>query len=212
MIKQMALSISLISYRFLGLFTLMFFIQNCSKDPGPCGGQKTYYYLSEEDKAKVPYTGKDTLVFVSNTNDTAVCIGQGKKQFFTVEYDSGNPDCKPPEYYYEAYKNTFKSTPSKLNFEVTLYKKDKSGLEAIHFLNNNETEIDYKIYLIDIGNINVGNYKDSINIFGVWHKSVTISNGLGNPLNGAVFYNKKDGFLVISNSDSLKIWQLINSM
>jgi hypothetical protein len=196
--------------KFLIILSLLAIITSCTKDPGPCGGQKTYYYLSEEDKAKVPYTGTDTLVFVSNTNDTAVCIGQGKKQFFTIDYDSGNPDCKPPEFYYEAYRNTFKSAPSKLNFEVTLYKKYISGLETIHFLNNNEIEIDYKIYLIDIDNINVGNYKDSINILGVWHKSVTKSNGLDNPLNGTVFYNKKDGFLVISNSDSSKIWQLIN--
>jgi hypothetical protein len=98
-------------------------ITSCSKDPGPCGGQKTYYYLSEKDKAKVPYTGTDTLVFVSNTNDTAVCVGQGKKQFFTVEYDSGNPDCEPAEYYYEAYNYKYDCLNTNFKLDLNIFKK-----------------------------------------------------------------------------------------
>ena len=49
------------------------------KDDG-CGERKdAYYYLSADAKSKIPYTGTDTLVFVSNTGDTARCIGQGTK-------------------------------------------------------------------------------------------------------------------------------------
>ncbi len=59
------------------------------KDDG-CGERKdAYYYLSADAKSKIPYTGTDTLVFVSNTGDTARCIGQGTQVAFEEQNDGG---------------------------------------------------------------------------------------------------------------------------
>jgi hypothetical protein len=195
MIKQKALSISLISYRFLGLFSLMFFIQNCSKDPGPCGGQKTYYYLSEEDKAKVPYTGTDTLVFVSNTNDTAVCIGKGKKQFFTVDYIGGNPDCEPAEYYYEAYNYKFIDTNNLLNITLDIYKDDLVNNEIME-INANK----YKLYPINLSFL-IEKYNDD---------SLKVNNLIYpvNKIGSFIKYNLKKGIMYYDENG--KIWILHN--
>ena len=41
---------------FIILLTVSVLLQNCKKDPQPCGRQKDYHYLSEENKSKVNYT------------------------------------------------------------------------------------------------------------------------------------------------------------
>jgi hypothetical protein len=171
----------------------MFFIQNCSKDPGPCGGQKTYYYLSEEDKAKVPYTGTDTLVFVSNTNDTAVCIGQGKKQFYTVEYDSGNPDCKPPEYYYEAYNYKFIDTNNLLNITLNVYNYE----DNMEIKNN-----DLSLFPINLIYFYEKYYNDSASTNKNQYNTLRINNGKG----FIVQYNLKKGIIKVESNN--KTWRL----
>jgi hypothetical protein len=131
--------------KLISILFLIMLIQSCTKDSEPCGGNETYNYLSTEDKAKVPYTGTDTLVFVSNTNDTAVCIGQGKKRFYTVKYLSVRAgECQNDAYYYEAYNYKFVSNNSNLKIETNIYKDDLSGSETIHFLKN---QIDFTLYL-----------------------------------------------------------------
>lgn len=40
------------------------------------------YNISDSNKAKIPYIGTDTLIFVSNTGDTATLIGQGKDDYY----------------------------------------------------------------------------------------------------------------------------------
>jgi hypothetical protein len=106
----------------------------CKKDSSNgCGGTiKNYYYLSEADKAKVPYTGIDTLVFVSKTNDTAICIGQGKTTYYNVFQDPTNPDCAPREEYNEVVEYRYKSTViNKLDFIVSLKKWDYDGTMGV---------------------------------------------------------------------------------
>ena len=80
------------------MLSLLAIITSCSKDPGPCGGQKTYYYLSEEDKAKIPYSGTDTLIFISDQGDTTTLVGQGKKTYYkTMTNNAGTVDCPKME-------------------------------------------------------------------------------------------------------------------
>jgi hypothetical protein len=92
----------------------------CKKDSsGPCGGGKEYYYLSEVDKAKVAYTGSDTIIFISNKNDTCICIGQGKKQFFLTESIAvAGGDCDPRTIFYEAFNYKFISNKADPLFGV----------------------------------------------------------------------------------------------
>lgn len=194
--------------QFLIMLSLLAILTSCSKDPGPCGGQKIYYYLSEEDKAKVAYTGTDTLIFVSNTSDTVVCIGQGKKQFYeTYSSPVNNGDCDPATYYYEAFNYRFKTNNLNFKLDFTIYKNDLTGLETIHIFFNN---VDYKLYLVDLGNSKVSNYVDSIKIYNDWNKKVTTTLGFDNIVYGKLFYNQEKGILKIQNNDSTNVWQLLN--
>lgn len=87
-------------------------------------GKKTYYNLSDVDKAKVPYTGNDTLVFVSNTNDTAICIGQGKEQIYT-EVCFTSVECEPNCDYFDGYKYSFFDKNNLLNLLINQTQRDE---------------------------------------------------------------------------------------
>lgn len=63
------------------------------------------YNISEDDKSKIPFTGTDTLVYISNDGDTAILYGRGKKAFIdeVVAKTSINPAC--PHYDYDYFEN-----------------------------------------------------------------------------------------------------------
>ncbi len=66
---------------YITIINLLFITQACKRSETDCGDLSdviTNYNISDADKAKIPYTGTDTLVFISDANDTATLIGQGK--------------------------------------------------------------------------------------------------------------------------------------
>jgi hypothetical protein len=189
------------------LFTSTFF--SCRKDDDtPCDNKDYHYNLSEEDKSKVPYTGYDTLVFVSNTNDTAVCIGQGKKQFYlrTVIPNYTINNCSIPSTdNYEAYNYKFSSNNSKFNIELDQYKKNENGLEYIFFQFN---KIYFILYNRRVGNPNSNNFIDSILVKDKWFKNVSMASRDFNSQYDNLYYNKNFGILKIQNADSSEVWEL----
>lgn len=85
----------------LKLFSIIAIIllQSCDdKDSSPCRNSETniYYNIADSNKAKIPYLGTDTLVFISDQGDTAILIGQGKKTYYVTNTrdNSGNADCQ----------------------------------------------------------------------------------------------------------------------
>jgi hypothetical protein len=181
----------------------------CKRDSsGPCGGRKSYYNLSDIDKAKVPYTGTDTLVFVSNTNDTAICIGQGKKQFYEkVARIVSMGDCASDTDFYEAYNYKFSTNNFKIILDFNLYKDDLYGLETVHITKNLFTE--FRIYLVDINNKSVANFIDSIQVRDKWFKNVTFTNKYFDSNLDKLYYNNEYGILKMQNSDSTEVWELL---
>jgi len=73
-------------------------LQSCDKDSSPCRNSETniYYNIADSNKAKIPYSGTDTLVFISDQGDTATLVGQGKKTYYITNTrdNSGNADCQ----------------------------------------------------------------------------------------------------------------------
>ncbi|MFY8190131.1 MAG: hypothetical protein ACOVK9_04135 [Bacteroidia bacterium] len=194
------------------LFTSTFF--SCRKDDDtPCDNKDYHYNLSEEDKSKVPYTGYDTLVFVSNTNDTAVCIGQGKKQYYlrTVIPNYTINNCTIPSTdNYEAYNYKFSSNNSKFDIEINAYRKSGIGLSGSYSIQiEYNASINYILLLYQIGEKQAYNFRDSVLINGKWYRDISISFiDSKKQFTPKLFYNKEFGILKIQNSDSTEFWEL----
>lgn len=195
-----------INYKTSLLILALTLIVSCRKDTTePCGGREYFYYLNEEEKSKIAYSGNDTLVFANNFNDTAICIGQGKKQFYVKSCPS-RVECDPDCWYYEAYHYPFSSNNPKFNFELKIYKNDGYGVETVNFLFNG---IDLPLYFINIDRKGSPVYIDSIFVINKWYYSISWAAKYFNPSLDKLFYNKEFGVLKIQNPDSTEIWQLI---
>ena len=70
---------------------------SCKRNDTSCGDLSDViinYNISDGDKAKIPYTGTDTFVFISDAGDTATLIGQGKNTHYeTVRSNISGGDC-----------------------------------------------------------------------------------------------------------------------
>jgi hypothetical protein len=105
--------------REVSIWTLIFCIlTGCTKDPGTgCAeASDTYYTISAEEKAKIPYSanGLDTMLFISNTGDTDILYGQGVQQMdLLLESSGGPPGCKHSTMRYEGIKYAFQGNDLK---------------------------------------------------------------------------------------------------
>jgi hypothetical protein len=102
--------------------TLTVLLSTCKKDKGdPCAGSPAHtynYYISDDNKSKIPYTGTDTLIFISDRGDTAKLYGQGKQTYndVTSKPSSIDPDCSNLDYtYYENIQINFVGNNPNLN-------------------------------------------------------------------------------------------------
>lgn len=170
----------------------------CKRDSSNgCGGSiKSYHFLSDANKAKVPYSGTDTLVFVSNANDTAVCIGQGRKQFYEVlSTPVANGDCDPDFDYYEAYYYKFIDKNNLLNITMNIWENDLYTWEVMDININT-----YRLYPVNLRFLITKYYDDSITINNVtWQV---------NKIGSFIKYNLQKGIMYCENDN--KKWTLIN--
>lgn len=78
------------------ILLIILFLTSCKQEPtcGDLSDVVTTYTISDSDKAKIPYTGNDTLVYISDAGDTAILIGQGKKNYYeSVRSSLNSGDC-----------------------------------------------------------------------------------------------------------------------
>ncbi len=176
-------------------------LQACKLKEPDCGDLSdviTNYNIADSNKAKIPYTGTDTLVFVSNTGDTATLIGQGKNtQYESVRSSIKGGDC--PRTGIENYENN-----------KYVYNSNDTSIIQIYYLafmrNGNliSSPPSYNSLRIAINGINffdgditdVNNekfYTDSIFIKGKYFKGLYIDDIK------SVLYNYKYGILKIKN-------------
>lgn len=189
----------------LALLATTLLLANCKGEPSCPDAQVSTRYMSEEYKKILPYTGFDTLYFLSNTNDTIECIGQGRSTFFEPNsVREMNPDC-----------NVYYTT----NYEG--YKDDYSKFEIIHssspippydywsssFKINWET-CKFNFYTFSVGKkTDNTNFYDSLVINKIWHYKVTEFKGFNN--SDRLFINRSNGIIKLYNASTKNTLSLI---
>jgi len=152
---------------YIAIISLLFILQACKRDTD-CGDLSdviTNYNIADSNKAKIPYTGTDTLVFVSDANDTAVLIGQGKNTYYQIVTKGlSSGDCprssvekyETIEYYYKSVNlnlpyfkfitdlyDDFGGKPSTTNISINInnYEISHSSFDYISSINIAEDSI-----------------------------------------------------------------------
>lgn len=184
------------------------------EEPYECPDRTDYYQLSEDQKRILPYTGYDTIRFVSNTGDTLTCIGQGKQYFSTQKFEPySDPGCGNHGTYsnYEAYKIEFVDAIQNekielIHYDFALTGRYKGGSTIyVTYKNGNGATSDYQI-----SRPTASNFLGSIEISGLVYNNVTKAES--DPLDTAQFVlvNKTDGILKIqlNNTES---WEFIQN-
>jgi hypothetical protein len=182
------------------LLSSVFF--SCRKDVDPCDfDPNSYNYLSNDNKAKIPYNGDELLMFTNNFGDTAICIGKGREQFFTTDnwYDYG---CERQMFsHYEAYKIKFLDENKKLNIEIVGYFKDEFGKGRVYVSLNGHQKLTVRVLFASLTpKYEITNFNSSKNSY----QTVPIYSGSSNL--DTVYYSLKRGIIGIKK-DTL-IWRL----
>jgi hypothetical protein len=92
---------------FIGLVISVNLALSCCKNDDnrdACGSQTSTIGIDPNDLSRLPYSGKDTLVFTSNANDTFTCIGAGRVPGEICKDVTSNPAC-PPMTVQSCYEN-----------------------------------------------------------------------------------------------------------
>jgi len=190
--------------------TPLLFIGCQKKTPDCTDGKDVYYNLSDSDKAKIPYTGTETLVFISNTGDTSKLFCQGKQDFYNSYSLGGNPDCYMASAYSENMNFTFTSTNSNLSnyiYAPGIYNTDPPISSDVHFSINNMTFESMGLSYFS----NPANYSDTTYINNVIYYgrklNRTIQNGqfLTIDSTNTIFYKYPKGIIKIKFSNN-QIW------
>ncbi|MFN6081695.1 MAG: hypothetical protein ACK44P_02800, partial [Bacteroidota bacterium] len=63
----------------------MIILTSCSDNDGCSEKEPEIYNLSPSDKKLITYSGKDTIKFLTETNETLSFIGQGRNSFTYTE-------------------------------------------------------------------------------------------------------------------------------
>ena len=175
--------------------------ENCSKEPS-CGDQSDIvnsYYISADDKSKIPFKGNDTLTYISDAGDTAILFGSGKREFIDQirKNISGNADCP---------RSTVDNNET-ISIEYTGDNKELNKIKYKIYGNKERTEIEFTF------NAHYGIYYPYyFNTIKFYTDSILVNNVLyyGLPLNDINFnalYNYNYGFLKIQFNGG-KIWLL----
>jgi hypothetical protein len=178
-------------------------IQSCGKG-SPCEGRDmtdaiTVYTIADSIKANIPYTGWDTLVFVSDAGDTATLYGQGKRTYFKESFNSTSGDC--PKQTIRRYEN---------NDFIFWGGKGLSNLSFVVYRNHLDINPSYNSIKISSNDIvlDITSYGyldspqrifDSIILNGIYHKGVYTDDIKKN-----ILYSFSQGVLLFDDNQNVR--------
>lgn len=156
----------------LGCITIAVCVASCDPYARKCPGEgadktPTVHKLSDDEIRKIPYKGKDTLIFISDAGDTAILYGQGKKHYMDAlrgAVPTFDPDC--PDYIskdLEKIEFAFQGTNNNLKQISLTYTSDyKYPSSNDLIVNANESYMYLGLAALNYE----GGYKDSVMIRG----------------------------------------------
>ena len=189
------------------LFVLFIILTACRKEKKPdCGKYEDQFHpITEDAKAKVPYTGTDTLRFLytdsTGTADTITYIGQGKV-FSKVALE---PSVKEKYCVYQNYAETY----------TILFKADKPGYDftfkvdatdEIRVVLKNEQ---LRALIFAINWTEYGGYYPELKLNDKFYYQVNVFAKRGNSYTFNLYYTVKHGIIRIELFHH-EVWQLID--
>jgi hypothetical protein len=192
-------------------------LESCKKKDTCPEDSHCPYYVTASDKARIPYRtdGLDTLIYTSNTGDTALLLGTGIKNDFAYHIYEQSMVCQSVDYNdYEIIFFTFKGSHPDLpsltcHYQYSFFTPQGQGYIARSFCK-------YPVqrgnsYRYDTDNLNDTTlYSDSLILNGSLYRGTTIV-GRGPEANirdGSltILYNSKYGVLRIKTHN--QTWTL----
>jgi hypothetical protein len=178
----------------LALLSLLFLLVCCRKQEPDCKEtQDIHYQVSDEAKAMMPYKQGDSIVFVSNHDDTASLVAKAPYASEVVEV-SENPTCPPSSRtHYHHYSVELVGNNVRIpKLTLDIY-NDELAPYGDHFLLFKNNQLIGGTSRFWIAN---GILSDSILLSGNYVAGVTM---------GGVLYNKNIGILSLTDETGI-VW------
>ena len=187
-------------YLILTLAITSLWLYSC--DPNkqdPCQDSYKTVNLTDFQKTRCPYSGNDTLIFISNQNDTAYCYGKGKRTYYITKEEASSPDChnysknETVEYSYVSNNKNFIE-----NLTLTVEDGASAG-EVFKIKMDNKAWASFSYLIVD------KSYTYPVIVFNRSYSCKLFSNS--NP-EDSLFYNHTDGIVRVRFSNQLR-WDIL---
>lgn len=188
------------------LVAFLFSLYSCGpKDPDCMNTQYETVNLTSGDEAKIPYTGYDTLHFLSKQGDTCILRGTGKQYFYEDVNETSIPVCPPTRTtHYQGFSINFIAIKGDLHFNIKVH-SSVATLE-VNTISNFDNNVLFAASYNQIGTVQTFLYHDSLEIAGTYYYKVfkmsSIIEGIPNaydPSNIALINNQL-GILYLANT------------
>lgn len=149
-----------------------------------------FFYLTDFEKSRCPYTGDENLLFISNKGDSVLMKGQGKLVTYHVE-NYGGMDCRGRDDKYENIKFTYMADVGIFNELEVISSQWKDGLTFL--LNKKSIGSEFFLNLDS-----TKYYKYTINGNSIIARDIST---IANP--DTTYYNHTQGLIRYVQNDSL---------
>jgi hypothetical protein len=188
--------------------SMLFSCKNEKQDPceGVAPSEIHHYQIKDEYKSKIPYSGTDTLTFISNAGDTAKLVGLGKATYEDLDSKtiSHTSECG----------NSISSYNETIFIRFSGTSPDLKNIEYAVYVEGQNPPITYTLELVvdgrrtfhgaDVAN-NEAQYSETVTIKGVNYTAAKLYGLTSGDTSTLVFYNFNYGIIKIKTVNG-KSW------
>jgi hypothetical protein len=160
--------------------------------------------VKESDKAKLTYTGNETLTFFLNGKDTVVFEGQGLSRYLELISGTGG-DCPGPDQQREKFQAKYVSTTPPLVLYFTYGVPDNSqiGLQV------NFSVSGASFYSGGAG-LTVPIFKDSLFVANKLYQGVVLFT-TSDDIRDSLYYNQEYGIIRMVTNKYSNVWEILTN-